>query len=260
MWCFCAQLELSNTDCSKFPSPSERHLGGPSLLFCCMMALVVHCPAAFVMRSWRLGRQLSSVQQSTQCCVYGAADRALALGVEHTELVGAHRAGHLRRDLELQDHCTYGTKQRPWISSRQSLTHTLCICVDFWLLLTQCKATAVWQRIPPIFSPFSLCRFCMGWCWETYQHLLCFLRRDLATWRQFLFAVSDCLLSRHLLYLPALLQRLPCQVSVPNAVSGALTSLDSFCKPSVQAIAASFGPKQQFLSKVWLFEYSWAKL
>lgn len=97
MWCFCAQLELSNTDCSKFSSPSERHLGGPSLLFCCTMALVVHCPAAFVMRGWRLRWQLSSMQQSTQCCVYGAADGALALGAEHTEPVGSeHSSLHTR--------------------------------------------------------------------------------------------------------------------------------------------------------------------
>lgn len=79
----------------------------------------------------------------------------------------AHRAGGFRApiltltlhsDLELQDDCAYGTKQRPWSSSRKGLAHTLHICVDFRLLLAQCKArlapaTAAWQIIPSIFSP-----------------------------------------------------------------------------------------------------------
>jgi len=47
---------------------------------------------------------------------------------------------HLRGDLELQNDRAYGVKQRPWISSRQKLAHALPVCVDFWLLPTQCKA------------------------------------------------------------------------------------------------------------------------
>lgn len=47
---------------------------------------------------------------------------------------------NLRGDLELQNDCAYGVKQRPWISSRQELARALHVCVDFWLLLAQCKA------------------------------------------------------------------------------------------------------------------------
>lgn len=271
MWCFCAQLELSNTDCSKFPSPSERHLGRPSLLFCCTMALVVHCPAAFVMRSWRLGRQLSSVQQSTHCCIYSAADGALALGAEHTELLGSeHSSPHTRapprwpgaagclriwRKAEALD--LFQARPRSHIAYLCGLLASPSTVQGSDGASHSCLAKNSFNIPPP---PFSMRRSCMRWCWETYQYLLCFLRRDLTTWRQFFSAISDCLLSRHLFYLPALLWRLPCQVCVPNAASDALTTLDSSCKPSVQAIAASFGPKQQFVSKVWLFEYPWAKL
>lgn len=49
-------------------------------------------------------------------------------------------AGHLHGDLELQNDCAYGVKQRPWISSRQELARALHVCVDFWLLLAQCEA------------------------------------------------------------------------------------------------------------------------
>lgn len=259
MWCFCAQLELSNTGCSKFPSPSERPLGAPRLLFCCTMALVVHCPAAFVTRSWRLEWQLSSAQPSTQSWSDGATDRALALGqstrsrwVQSTHphprtprwpgAAGWLRIWHKAKALELfqerpRSHIAYlcGLQASPSTVQGSVGTSHSCLAKNSFNIL-------------PHFS--ALHRSCMGWCWETHQHLLCFLGRDLATWRQFLSAISVCLLSRHLFYLPTLLWRLPCQVFVPDAVSDAFTSHDSLCKSSVQAIAASFGPKQQFVSKV----------
>lgn len=134
MWCFCAQLELSNTDCSKFPSPSERHLGGPSLLFCCTMALVVHCPAAFVPRSWGLGRQQSWVQQSTRCWICGTAHRALALGAEHTEPLGSERSSspHSRAPPPWPGaagwlHIRYKAKALDLFQARPR-SHIACLC------------------------------------------------------------------------------------------------------------------------------------
>lgn len=107
------------------------------------------------------------------------------------------------------------------------------------------------------YPPFSLHRSCMRWCWETYQHLSHFLRRDLATSRQFLSAISD---------LPSAQAPLVCyQLCCGGCLARSACFMPcAWCshKPrfTLQAIGASFGPKQQFISKVRSVEYSWAKL
>lgn len=76
--------------------------------------------------------------------------------------------GHRRSDLELQNDCAYGVKQRPWTSSRRALARALHVCVDCWLLTAPCTAqpapaAAAWQKnsskTPPFLAllPPTLC-------------------------------------------------------------------------------------------------------
>lgn len=67
--------------------------------------------------------------------------------------------GHRRSDLELQNDCAYGVKQRPWTSSRRALARALHVCVDCWLLTAPCTAqpapaAAAWQKNSSKTPPF----------------------------------------------------------------------------------------------------------